>query len=121
MQYRPTYIGDEPDKVELGVENEQGQDSSDAGRRERRKNRDRMDVTLVEDAEQDVAAAIAMRISIGSFDSDCRKISAVPASVPLIEAGMSMRATVALISSAAWPSVLPGCKLNEMVEVTNKP
>ena len=42
------------DDVEFGVEQHQRQQRADAGRRQRRENGDRVDVALVEHAEQDV-------------------------------------------------------------------
>jgi len=45
---------DERDHAQLDVEKEQRENCADAGRGQRRENRDRMDVTLVQNAEHDV-------------------------------------------------------------------
>ncbi len=82
------------------AEQQQRQHRADAGRRQRRQHRDRMDVALVEHAEHDVDRRRAPPGSAAAgCSSDCWKACAVPWNVPWIVAGMPI--------SRIAPSIAP--------------
>ncbi len=61
------------DDAEIVAGEHQREQRADAGRRQRRQDRDRVDVALVEHAQHDVHVTIAARISSSSLPSDAWK------------------------------------------------
>ena len=65
--------------------------------RQGREDRDRVDIALVEDAEDDVDRERAARISRGSFARDAWKAWAVPAKLPRMLPGIPIRCVASSI------------------------
>ena len=101
---------------------EQRQHRADAGRRQGRQDRHRVDEALVQHAEHDVDGDQRRedQETAGSAAS-AGTSRAVPWKLPWIVAGMPMRSSAASIAARASPSATPGARLNEIVVATNGP
>ncbi len=69
---------DERDHAEFSSGHQQRENRAGSGRRQRRENRDRMNVTFIKNAQDDVTVTIAARMSSGSFASEAMNACAVP-------------------------------------------
>ena len=100
---------------------QQRQQRAHACRGQRRKNRDGMDVALVQHPENDVDGDQCREDQIGSLDSESLNAAAVPWKLPRPSAEPDARARHLSIACVACPSETPGARLNDSVTEGNWP
>ena len=113
---------DQRDDVEVVAGDQQRQDRADAGRGQRREDRDRVDVALVEHAEHDVD-----RHQRGQDQQRLVGQRVLKRLRGALEARLDARREADLAARPAWiaftasPSETPGARLNESVTTGNCP